>query len=622
MMNDIKQQILSEFKESDVEKIVFEASKIVIYVNNKEIFLKGFEIGKNLAQKYKKRIEIRINPKLLEDTDKILETCEEILKKNNIRYKQIFLEKHRSIIVIDTYEPEKINEEIIRDIREKTLCNVVVKRSPLRSSRIIDIIRAYLHKKSKYRVDFLNKVGERIIKSKSKTKKGIYRISILGGGREVGRSCILLRTDESSILLDCGVGVDVGIEKYPLINMEDFNILELDAIIITHAHLDHIGFVPYLFRLGWRGPVYLTEPTRDIGALSMLDYIKVSKMQGKKVLYEAKDIKEFLKHTYTLNYEEVTDITPDIKISLYDAGHVIGSSMVHINIENKQNILYTGDFKYSPSKLLNKPKTIFKRLETLIVESTYGGNNDYHPPREETEKEFIKDIRETLSNGGKVLIPVLSVGRAQDILLTLVENMEKGELPKTNIYIEGVLWETSMIHTAYVEFLSDYMKDYILKGENPFEREYVIKVSSKERDQIIESKEPYIVVATSGMMQGGPILEYFRRLANDEKNFLAFVSYQATGTLGRRILEGERNFIINNEKVEVKLRYKKYDGFSGHADRREIMSFIRHLRPKPKQIFVVHGEYPKYFELVNTIRHKLGIETYSPKNGDSLLLNL
>jgi len=622
MMNDIKQQILSEFKESDIDKVVFEASKIVIYVNNKEIFLKGFEIGKNLAQKYKKRIEIRINPKLLDDEEKILERCEEILKKNNIRYKQIFLEKHRSLIVIDTYEPEKIGDEIIREIREKTLCNVVIKRSPLKSSRIIELVRTYLHKKSKYRVEFLNKVGERILNRKSTIKKGIYRISILGGGREVGRSCILLKTDESTILLDCGVGMDVGIEKYPLINLEDFNILELDAIVITHAHLDHIGFVPYLFRLGWRGPVYLTEPTRDIGALSMLDYIKVSKMQGRSILYEAKDIKEFLKHTYTLSYGEVTDITPDIKICLYDAGHVIGSAMVHINIENKHNVLYTGDFRYSPSKLLNKPNTLFKRLETLIIESTYGGANDYHPPREESEREFLKDIRDTLNNGGKVLIPVLAVGRAQDVLLTLIEGMERGELPKVNIYIEGILWETSMIHTAYAEFLSDYIKAYVSKGENPFEKEYIIRVNPKERDQIIESKEPYIVVATSGMMQGGPILEYFKRLANDEKNFLAFVSYQASGTLGRRILDGEKTVMINNEKVEVKIRYKKYDGFSGHADRGEILSFIKHLKPKPKQIFVVHGENPKYFEITNTIRHKFKIEAYAPKNGDSLLLNL
>jgi len=621
-MNDVKHQIMSEFKESDIDKVVFEASKIVIYVNNREIFLKGFEIGKNLAQKYKKRIEIRINPKLLEDEEKILERCEEILKKNNIRYKQIFLERHRSLIVIDTYEPEKIGDEIIREIREKTLCNVIIKRSPLRSSKIIDVVRTYLHKKSKYRVDFLNKVGERILNRKSTINKGIYRVSILGGGREVGRSCILLKTDESTILLDCGVGTDVGIEKYPLINLEDFNILELDAIVITHAHLDHIGFVPYLFRLGWKGPVYLTEPTRDIGALSMLDYIKVSKMQGRKVLYEAKDIKEFLKHTYTLNYGEVTDITPDIKICLYDAGHVIGSAMVHINIENKHNILYTGDFRYSPSKLLNKPNTLFKRLETLIIESTYGGNNDYHPPREESEKEFIKDIRETLNIGGKVLIPVLAVGRAQDVLLTLIEGIEREELPKVNIYIEGILWETSMIHTAYAEFLSNYIREYISKGENPFEKEYIIRVNPKERDQIIESKEPYIVVATSGMMQGGPILEYFKRLANDERNLLAFVSYQASGTLGRRILDGEKTVMINNERVDVKIRYKKYDGFSGHADRGEILSFIKHLKPKPKQIFVVHGEYPKYFELINTIRHKFKIEAYAPKSGDSLLLNL
>ncbi|RDD52588.1 beta-CASP ribonuclease aCPSF1 [Nanoarchaeota archaeon NZ13-N] len=622
MMNDIKTQILSEFKESDVEKVVFEAAKIIVYVTNKEIFLNGFEIGKNLAQKYKKRIEIRLSPKILENEEKIIEKCEEILNKYKIKYKNIFLERHRSIIVIDTYQPEKIDEGVIREIREKTFCNIVIKRSPLKSSRIIDIVRSYLHKKSKYRVSFLNKVGERIVTRKSTLKRGNYRIIFLGGTREVGRSCILLKTDESSVLLDCGVGMDVGTEKYPAINIEDFNILDLDAAIITHAHLDHIGFIPYLFRLGWKGPVYLTEPTRDIGSLSMLDYVKISKMQGKKSLYEAKDIKEFLKHTYTLGYREVTDITPDIKICLYDAGHVIGSSMVHINIENKHNILYTGDFKYMPTKLLNKPKTLFQRLETLIIESTYGGNNDYHPPREETEKMFIKDIKDVLKDNGKVLIPVLSVGRAQDILLTLIENIENGELPRVNIYTEGILWETSMIHTAYPEFLSDYVRTMILGGENLFEKEYIVKVNPKERDQIIESKEPYIVVSTSGMMQGGPILEYFKRLANDERNLLAFVSYQAQGTLGRRILDGEKSFIIDSEKIEVKIKYKKYDGFSGHADRREILGYIKHLKPKPKQIFVVHGEHPKYFELVNSIRIKLNIEAYAPKLGDSLLLNL
>lgn len=622
MMNSIKEELLKEFKQEDIEKIVFEAAKIIIYVNNKELFLNGYEIGKNLAQKYKKRIEIRYNHKLLGNKDSIINTCEEILKEKNIKIKKIFLEKHRSTIVIDTYEPEKISSDIINKIREKTLCNVVIKRSTLKSSKIIDLVRYYLHKISKYRTSFLDSVGERIIKRKYEKSKGYYRLFVLGGGREVGRSCFLLKTDESNILIDCGIGMDVVNDKYPLINLEDFNILDLDAVIITHAHLDHVGFLPYLFRLGWKGPIYLTEPTRDIAALSLLDFIKVSKKTGKEYLYGVKEIKEFIKHSITLGYEEVTDITPDIKICFYDAGHILGSAMVHINIENKHNLLYTGDFKFFQSKFLNRPKTIFQRLETLIIESTYGGNNDFHPSREETEANFIKEIKNTIENGGKVLIPVLSVGRAQDVLLTLSENIENKSIPEVNIYIEGILWETSLIHTSYPEYLAENLKQKILKGENPFDKEYIIRVNPKERDNIIESKEPYIVVATSGMMQGGPIIEYFKRLASNEKNLLAFVSYQAEGTLGRRILNGEKSFIIDNEKVDVKLRYIKFEGFSGHADRRESLNFIRRLKPKPKQIFVVHGEYPKYFELVNSIRNKFGIECYAPNNGDGLLLNI
>ncbi|MEM1684158.1 MAG: beta-CASP ribonuclease aCPSF1 [Nanopusillaceae archaeon] len=621
-MNNIKEELLKEFKREDIEKVVFEAAKIVIYVNNKDIFLNGYEIGKNLAQKYKKRVEIRYNHKLLDSKESILNSCEKILQENGVKVKRIFLEKHRSIIVIDTYEPEKINLEIINKIREKTLCNVVVKRSPLKSSRIVDLVRSYLHKNSKYRTSFLDSVGERIIKRKYERSKGIYKLFILGSGREVGRSCFLLKTDESNILIDCGVGMDIGSEKYPLINSEDFNILDLDAVIITHAHLDHVGFLPYLFRLGWKGPIYLTEPTRDIAALSMLDFTKVSKKTGKEYLYGIKEIKEFIKHSITLSYEEVTDITPDIKICFYDAGHILGSSMVHINIENKHNLLYTGDFKFFQSKFLNRPKTIFQRLETLIIESTYGGNNDFHPNREETEANFIKEIKNTIENGGKVIIPVLSVGRAQDVLLTLSENIENGSIPKVNIYIEGILWETSLIHTSYPEYLGENLKQKILEGKNPFDKEYIIKVNPKERDQIIESKEPYIVVATSGMMQGGPVVEYFKKLASDEKNLLSFVSYQAEGTLGRRILNGEKSFIIDNEKIDLRMKYIKFEGFSGHADRREAISFIGRLKPKPKQIFVVHGEYPKYFELVNSIRRKFNIESYAPKNGDGLLLNI
>ncbi|MCC5447229.1 beta-CASP ribonuclease aCPSF1 [Candidatus Nanobsidianus stetteri] len=617
MMN-IKEELLKEFQSKDINRIIFEGPKIVIYVNNVDLFIKGIEIGKNLAQKYKKRIEIRVNPKLLKGEEYIKEKAKEIL--NGIKIKDIYLEKHRSTLYIETYEPEKIDLNLINKLREETLCNIIIQRAPLKSSKIINVIRAYLHKNSLYKSEFLNKVGEKILERKPQ-RLDHYRIVFLGAGREVGRSSFLLQTKESNILLDCGLGAgNYSEDRYPILNIPEFDIQNLDAVIISHAHLDHVGFIPYLFRIGWRGPVYLTEPTRDIAALVLLDYLKVSNKQSKNPIFTSKEIKLFLKHSITLNYSEVTDITGDIKISLHNANHIIGSSMVHINIEGKHNVLYTGDYRFNKMPLLERPNTIYQRLETLIIESTYGGFNDKHPSREETEALFIHDIKETIEKGGKVLIPVLAVGRGQDVLLTLLNAIENKILPEVNIYLEGIVWETSMIHTAYPEFLSKEIREKIESGKNPFERENVIRASKKEREQIITSKEPSIIIATSGMMQGGPILDYFSYAAEDEKNLLAFVSYQAQGTLGRTILDGQREIVLNDRKINIKMKVNKYEGFSGHADHFESISFIKYLRPKPKQVITIHGEIPKPYELASKIYRKFGIYSYAPKNGDIIRL--
>jgi KH/beta-lactamase-domain protein len=615
---NVKEELLKEFQSKDINKIIFEGPKIVIYVNNVDLFIKGIEIGKNLAQKYKKRIEIRINPRLLKGEEYIKEKAKEIL--NGIKIKDIYLEKHRSVLYIETYEPEKIDLNLINKLREETLCNIIIQRAPLKSSKIINVIRAYLHKNSLYKSEFLNKIGEKILERKPQ-RLDHYRIVFLGAGREVGRSSFLLQTKESNILLDCGLGAgNYSEDRYPILNIPEFDIQNLDAVIISHAHLDHVGFIPYLFRIGWRGPVYLTEPTRDVAALVLLDYLKVSNKQSKNPIFTTKEIKLFLKHSITLNYSEVTDITGDIKISFHNANHIIGSSMVHINIEGKHNILYTGDYKFNKIPLLERPNTIYQRLETLIIESTYGGFNDKHPSREETEALFIHDIKETIEKGGKVLIPVLAVGRGQDVLLTLLNAIENKLLPEVNIYLEGIVWETSMIHTAYPEFLSKEIREKIESGKNPFERENVIRASKKEREQIMTSNEPSIIIATSGMMQGGPILDYFSYAAEDEKNLLAFVSYQAQGTLGRAILDGQREIVLNDRKINIKMKINKYEGFSGHADHFESISFIKYLRPKPKQVLVVHGEIPKPYELASKIYRKFGIYSYAPKNGDIIRL--
>jgi KH/beta-lactamase-domain protein len=621
-MSNLNDEILKELPRGSVSSIKYEAAKIVIYVKDKELFLKGFELGKQLAQKFKKRFEIRLDPKFLPDSKEIEERIRNALPRD-VKLKGVFVEKHLSTVVLEVYNPEKIDREIINYLRTITLCNIKVKRAPLKSSKIIDVVRAYLHRQSEYRSKFLNKVGERILTETYDRRRITWiRLSVLGSGREVGRSCLLLQTPESNILLDFGVGVSVtGQDAFPVLNFPEFDINRIDAVVITHSHIDHIGFVPFLFKAGWRGPVYLTEPTRDLGALVLLDYIKVAMKQAKQAPYSTKEVKEFIKHSITLNYGEVTDITPDIKITLHNAGHILGSAMVHINVANKHNILYTGDFKFNAGRLLNRPNTKFPRLETLIIESTYGGKEDYHPPREEVERTFLKDIKEILKNKGKVLIPVLAVGRAQEILLILSDAISSGDLPEVPIYIEGILWETSMIHTAYPEFLSSSIHQDILEGKNPFEKEFIIRASPKERKEIMESKDPCIIVATSGMMNGGPIVDYFKLGAESDKNLLAFVSYQARGTLGRRILDGEKEILLNGDRVKVNLQIKKYDGFSGHSDRKELVSFISKLDPRPKQAVIVHGEPPKPFELASKLRRSFEIDAYVPKVGDVIRLD-
>ncbi|BBL45193.1 ribonuclease J [Nanobdella aerobiophila] len=611
---NVQEEIFSILDQKEISKIKYEGAKIIIYVKNIELFKNGLELGKEIAMRIKKRIEIRVDPKLLDEDEKIKSKIHNILQ--NIKIKDVYIERHRSTVYIETYEPQSINIDLINIIRKETLCNVIIQRAPLRSSKIINVIRSYLHKNSLYKSEFLNNIGLKILEKKPE-KLNYYRLIVLGAGREVGRSSFLLQTKESNILLDSGLGAgNYSEDKYPFINIPELDIQKLDAVIISHAHLDHVGFIPYLFRIGWRGPVYLTEPTRDIAALVLLDYLKVSNRQNKNALYTIRDIKEFLKHTITINYGEVTDIASDLKLTLHNANHILGASMVHLNIEGKHNLLYTGDYRFNPTKLLERPNTRFQRLETLLIESTYGGINDKHASREETESIFIHDIKETIEKGGKVLIPVLAVGRGQDVLLTLLDAIDNKLLPEIKIYIEGIVWETSMIHTAYPEFLSKEIRGKIETNMNPFERENVIRAIKKDRQEIISSKEPAIIIATSGMMQGGPILDYFYYAAGDERNLLAFVSYQAEGTLGRRILSGERQVMINNNKIDIKMKVNRYEGFSGHADRGETLAFIKYLKPRPKQALIIHGEEEKTRELSYSIYRKFNIQTYNPKIGD------
>ncbi|MCK5239939.1 MAG: beta-CASP ribonuclease aCPSF1, partial [Candidatus Thorarchaeota archaeon] len=438
----------------------------------------------------------------------------------------------------------------------------------------------------------------------------------LGGFKEVGRQSMFLQTPESNVLIDCGVNVGTPSKAFPRLDMPEFNIAELDAVIITHAHLDHCGMVPFLFKYGYRGPVYMTAPTLNLATLLQLDYLDVAEREGKLRPYRDRDVKEAILHTITLNYGEVTDIAPDVRLTLHNAGHILGSAIIHLHIGDGQyNLAYTGDFKFGRSRLLEPATFTFPRLETLIVESTYGHPTDKMPPRQEVEKKFAGIIRKTIERGGKVLIPVLAVGRAQEIMLVIEDLVTKKRIPKIPVYLEGMIAQATAIHTAHPEALSKKIREMIFhQGVNPFLNEIFVQVDSHtQREEIVEG-EPCIIMATSGMLAGGPSVDYFRLLAPDEINSLCFVSYQGEGTLGRRIQKGwkevqMRNRNGNTQVVPVNLQVETVEGFSGHSDRKQILNFIKRVSPVPEKVLTCHGEASKCVNLASTIHKSMNIDT-------------
>src|SRR3989338_996607 len=276
----------------------------------------------------------------------------------------------------------------------------------------------------------------------------------------------------------------------------------------------------------------MTAPTRDIAALLQLDIIGIAYKKAEFPLYRAEDIKEMVRHSICLDYGEVTDVTSDIRITLYNAGHVLGSAQVHINIGNGlHNLVYGADTKYGKTRLLDPAANHFPRIETLTIESTYGSKDDILPPRRDTENKFIEMAKRTIERKGKILLPELGLGHAQETLLRVEEAVRTGELPKVPVYIDGMIWDITAIHTAYPDFLSASVRNQIFQDNNPFISEVFKRVGSPtERKEVIEGG-PCIIIATSGMLVGGASVEYFRNLAESSNNLIVFGCYQAIGSL-------------------------------------------------------------------------------------------
>lgn len=621
-MEDIKKKVVEMLNDDKVENVLFEVSNIIVYTKNKDLFVNGIDRIRDVVKRIKKRIEVRMSPSTLLDTKDAEKKIREILSNEGIEVQEFWFDNERSVVTLEMIKPEDLYKraDLIKKIKEETNWSVQLNRYPIVKSDLVKAIREMLYSNLAFRRKFLDELGERIYYSNVEIDPSKYwvRVTGLGGFRQVGRSAILLQTPFSRVLMDVGINVGDRENPYPVLDAPEFRINELSAVIISHSHLDHCGFLPVLFKYGYRGPVFTTAPTRDVFTLLHLDYLNLSqKSKDIEQLFSVDDIQEMLKYTVTLNYKEVTDITPDIRITFYDAGHILGSAMVHANLGNGlYNVLYTGDFKYASSKTLNKPQTIFDRVEALITESTYGGDFDYQPKREDSERFLYEIIKKTIQDGGKVLIPVLAVGRAQELILLFDEWKKQGLMPDIPIYLDGMLRSVSAIYTIYPEFLRKEVRDRILNyDDNPFLSPSLKSVASKdERDEVLQGP-PAIILATSGMLEGGPALYYLANMCEDKRNSIVLVSYQGENTLGRLLSYGAKEIEMEvngvTKKMHVNARVYLIEGFSGHSDRRQLANFVLSLQPKPKIVLVVHGEEKKSKEFAAYLR-KMGYNAIVP----------
>ncbi len=620
-------------EDADIADALFEGANIVLYTKNKNFLLDNKGAIKEIVENIKKRVELRADPSTLMDMEDTKEAIKKMVSEDAGECNVIF-DHQRSRVIIEAERPGIAigkGGDVLKEIKRKTLWTPIVRRIPPMRSQLIENIRQVLYDYSDYRRKFLHKVGKRIYEGWTKSKRDEWiRLTCLGSAREVGRSCFLLQTPESKVMLDCGFNVAAPREyAFPYLDAPEFNINDLDAVILSHAHIDHCGCIPYLFKMGYRGPVYCSAPTRDVAALLCLDMIEIAMKEGSDPLYDSNDVKEMVKHTICLDYEEVSDITPDIRLTLYNAGHNLGSSLVHMHIGNgMHNFVYTGDFNYETSNLLGSASSRFPRLETVMMESTYGTRSDTSPTRKESEEELIRIINDTAEKNGKVLMPVLGVGRSQEIMLILERAMTEKRIPEMPIYVQGMVWDVTAIHTAYPDFLGARVKKAIFQRDhNPLLSPIFKKVvSQKEMQEIKDSKGPFIVMATSGMLTGGPSLSYFKHFAENPKNCVVLTSYQGVGSVGRRIQDGEKELTFTEggskraEVVQVKIPIYVLQGFSGHSSFKQLIAWVSNIEPKPKKFIMIHGDYSRCIELASVVYQQNRVETVAPKNLETIRL--
>ena len=455
------------------------------------------------------------------------------------------------------------------------------------------------------------------------------KIQFCGATTGVTGSCHLITTGEHKVLLDCGQFQ--GGKAQDEMNFEDFPFdpAEVEYLVLSHAHIDHCGRIPLLVKRGFKGEIYCTDATADLLDIMLKDsaYIheKEAEWQNRKneragrplveALYTAKDAEDALKLVHPVLYDQLIELNDKIKIVFNDAGHILGSAITEIWVnegENVSKIVFSGDLGVMDRPILRDP-TIIKKADYVIMESTYG--NRLHTENAMDVKKLMDIIRNTAMRGGNTIIPSFAVGRTQELIYELNRVIDSDSEYREAFKNLKFYVDSPMAHNATEAFknnaqvFDDETKEYISRGDNPLEFENLKFTRTSEESQWLNiDNEPKVIISASGMCEAGRIRHHLKHNLWNEKSSIVFVGYQAEGTLGRMLVEGADEVTLFGEKIQVKAEIHNLEGFSGHADKDGLMEWISGFQLAPKKIFLVHGEPQAKIDFAQAIKEKLGYD--------------
>ncbi len=469
-------------------------------------------------------------------------------------------------------------------------------------------------------------------------------ITFLGAAKTVTGSCYLVETRDTKFLIDCGMFQ--GAKNEAIMNAEPFSFSpgDLDFMLLSHSHIDHSGRIPKLYMDGFKGDIYCTKPTMQLCGIMLPDSGHIQETENEwtnrkrqragkspvKPLYTIKEATDCLKLFKGVEYDKVINITRDIRVRFNDAGHILGSSIIELWIkenDTETKVVFSGDLGNKDIPILKDP-AIISEADYLIIESTYGNRLHTLKSGPERIEKFINIITETVAMGGNVVIPSFAVGRTQEIIYELNKYMDVysdkvNKILDLPVYVDSPLaTSATQIFRENLDSFDEEAKEYIANGDNPLDFPMLkFTQSPDESRKLNERKDSIIIISASGMCDAGRIKHHLKHNLWRKDSTILFVGYQAEGTLGRRIIDGASKVKIFGEEISVNARIEVIDGFSGHADRAGLLSWIGGFSKKPKKIFTVHGEVETMSEFAQTITEKFGIQCIVPSRGDSYVVS-